>query len=302
MSQFAPIALFVYNRLWHTEQTVESLLANTEAQESDLFVFSDGAKNNAEQNKVTDVRNYINSIRGFKSVSIIQNEVNLGLANSIISGVTKVVEQKARIIVLEDDMVVSKYFLEYMNTALSMYELDDEVISIHGYCYPVPTELPETFFLKGADCWGWATWKRGWRLFEKDANNLLRQIMDKNLGNEFDYNSSMNYRKMLMKQIKGEIDSWAIRWYASAFLQEKLTLYPGVSLVNNIGTDSSGTHLRYTQHYKTAISDRPIQIMKIPCEESYYARKTFEEYFNSIHLSFLKRGLILLNQFLKDLF
>ena len=290
MSELAPIALFVYNRLWHTKKTVESLSKNSLAQKSDLFIFSDGAKNSLQEENVENVREYIKSIKGFKSVTIIEKDKNYGLADSIIAGVTQVVNEYGKIIVLEDDLVLSDFFLEYMNQALMTYEKSEEVISIHGYCYPVKDNLPETFFLKGADCWGWATWKRGWALFELDAAKLLQEIKDQNIEKEFDFNSSIEYVKMLRNQVKGKIDSWAIRWHASAFLLGKLTLYPGVSLVNNIGIDSSGTHLGTTKKFNTQISPKEIVVQPIPFEESVFAKKAFEEYFRSIKPNFWQKS------------
>ncbi|HRU00618.1 MAG TPA: glycosyltransferase, partial [Victivallales bacterium] len=194
--KLAPIALFVYNRPWHTRQTVTALQNNELAAESELVVFSDGpkveknkekTKNNEE--KVKEVRDYIKSINGFKTVKIIERTQNLGLANSIISGVTEIVNQYGKIIVLEDDLVTSPHFLRFMNEALDLYEKEEDVISIHGYVYPIP-DLPETFFLKGADCWGWATWKRGWDLFEPDGKKLLRELKEKKLLKRFDFNGT----------------------------------------------------------------------------------------------------------------
>ena len=289
MNELAPIALFVYNRLWHTQQTVDSLLANPQAHKSDLFIFSDGNKDTYQVQNMENVRKYIRTVKGFKSVTICERNENIGLANSIIDGVTQVVNNFGKIVVLEDDLFLSRFFLEYMNTALTFYEKEEKIISIHGYRYPVEDELPETFFLKGADCWGWATWKRGWALFEKDAEKLLLEIKKQNLEKEFTFNSSMDYMKMLKNQIEGKIDSRAIRWYASAFLQEKLTLYPGVSLVNNIGSDNSGTHLGKTQKFTTQTAEKEIVLSPIPIEESIFAKKAFENYFKLIRPNILQK-------------
>ena len=299
MIELAPIALFVYNRLWHTKKTVESLSKNYLAQKSELVIFSDGAKNSSQEENVENVREYVKSIKGFKSVTIIEKDKNYGLANSIIAGVSQVVNEYGKIIVLEDDLVLSDFFLEYMNKALMTYEKSEEVISIHGYCYPVKDNLPETFFLKGADCWGWATWKRGWALFEFDASKLLQEIKDQNIEKEFDFNSSIEYVKMLRNQVNGKIDSWAIRWHASAFLLGKLTLYPGVSLVNNIGIDSSGTHLGTTKKFNTQISSKEIVVQPIPFEESVLAKKAFEEYFRSIKPNFWQKSYSEFKQLIK---
>ena len=172
----APIALFVYNRLEHLEKTINALQNNILALDSELYIFSDGAKDEKSSEQVNKIRKYIKTISEFKKIIVIEREKNLGLANSIISGVTEVINKYGKIIVLEDDMVTSRYFLKYMNEALEYYENEDRVISIHGYIYPVKKELPNTFFMKGADCWGWATWKRGWDLFEHDGKKLLQEL------------------------------------------------------------------------------------------------------------------------------
>src|SRR5262249_35869456 len=154
-------------------------------------------------------------------------ERNFGLAQSIVQGVSGTVAQHGRIIVLEDDMVTSPHFLTYMNQALDKYADEARVVSIHGYVYPVEQPLPETFFLPGADCWGWATWKRGWSCFNPDGQFLLNELKRQKLIRDFDFNGAFPYSEMLQAQIKGANDSWAVRWYASALLAGKLTLYPG---------------------------------------------------------------------------
>lgn len=277
----APVVLFVYNRLKHTSLTVEALQKNDLAQESDLIIFSDSFKDERDRESVLEVRKFLSSITGFKSIKIIKRFENYGLSKSVISGVTEVISKYGKVIVLEDDIVTSPYFLRYMNRALDMYENEDLVISIHGYVYPVKDILPETFFIKTADCWGWATWERGWSLFETDSQKLLSELKEKKLTREFDFNNSISYTKMLKNQINGVVDSWAIRWYASAFLKNKLTLFPGRSLVHNIGFDFSGRHCDSTSVFDTVIGDK-IDLEKIKVEEDMAARKKFEEYFFSV--------------------
>src|ERR1017187_10294631 len=169
----APIALFVYNRLDHTRRTIEALARNELANESSLVVFSDGPKSPEDSLKVDEVREYIRSASGFQTVNLVCRPINRGLADSIISGVTEILSAHEKIIVLEDDLITSPFFLRYMNEALDLYEQAAEVISIHGYVYPIQERLPETFFINGADCWGWATWRRGWKLFDPDGASLL---------------------------------------------------------------------------------------------------------------------------------
>jgi hypothetical protein len=278
----APVALFVYNRPGHTRQTVEALLANTLASQTPLHVFSDAPKNEVTSLAVAEVRSYIRSIAGFKSVTIVERERNFGLARSIIDGVTSLCEKYGRVIVMEDDLVTSPYFLQFMNEGLDLYERDERVISIHGYVYPVMEALPETFFLRGADCWGWATWKRGWDLFEPDGQSLLQELNAHNLTHRFDFDGAHPYVRMLKNQIKGNNNSWAIRWHASAFLKNKLTLYPGRSLVHNIGTDNSGAHCATTTVFAGKIADSPIAIELISVEENEFARQQIIKFHKAV--------------------
>ncbi len=290
--KLAPIILFVYNRLEHTKKTVESLQKNPLAKESEFFVFSDGPKNQSDD-RVAETRKYIDTISGFKNITIIKRERNLGLSQSIISGVSEVINKHKKAIVLEDDLVVSKYFLDYMNKALEMYEKEDRVISIHGYIYPTKEKLPDTFFIKGADCWGWATWERGWKLLETDGRKLLSQLEEVGGVNEFDFNGSYKFSQMLKRQVLGQTDSWAIRWYASAFLKNKLTLYPGHSLVQNIGlTGQEGTHSNKANAvYETNLIDQPVNLCPIPTTENIPAKKIIIKYFKSLKPSIWKRFL-----------
>ncbi len=279
MSILAPICLFVYNRPWHTAQTIESLKKNISASDSDLYIFSDGSRNDNASDSVNEVRSYIAAITGFKSVNIILRETNLGLAQNIISGVSEVINIHGKIIVLEDDIITHPKFLKFMNDALDLYKNDENVASIHGYVYPIEG-LPETFFVKGADCWGWATWARAWSFFEPNGAKLLDEIKQKKAEKEINYNNSMNYVRMLKNQIAGNNDSWAVRWHISAFLKNMLTLYPGKSFVTNIGFDSSGQHCTTSDVYDPILCDNYYELKKIQLVENKNAIKLFEDYFN----------------------
>lgn len=285
----APIALFAYNRPWHTRRTVEALQRNALAEQSDLFVFSDAPKRADSADAVRQVRDYIKTISGFKSINIVERAQNLGLAKSIIDGATYLSNQCGRFIVLEDDIVTSPYFLTFMNEALKRYADDDRVISIHGYVYPVAQALPDAFFLLGADCWGWATWRRGWARFNPDGRFLLNELKRRKLTRSFDFNGSYPYSEMLEGQIKGINDSWAVRWYASAFLADNLTLYPGRSLVHNIGNDNSGIHCEDSRRFDSLLSDTPINLDAIKVEPSLMARQSFEEFFRQGKAGLLRR-------------
>lgn len=276
----APIVLFAYARPEHTRRTLEALAANVLADQSDLIVYSDAARSKRDAEAVSAVRELIRATSGFCSVTLIERELNFGLARNIIEGVSEVLRQHERLIVLEDDMVTSPYFLRYMNEALERFADEDRIVSIHGYVYPVVGGLPEAFFLPGADCWGWATWRRGWDCFNPDGAQLLRELKQRKLERAFDYEGSYPYTKMLEAQVAGTNDSWAIRWYASAFLLGKLTLYPGRSLVHNIGNDATGTHCDDSSAMDTSLSDRPIGLQGITVESNVLARREFARFFS----------------------
>jgi hypothetical protein len=173
-----------------------------------------------------------------------------------------------------------------MNSALSIYADSEDIICIHGYVYPCRDRLPETFFIRGADCWGWATWRRGWKSFNSDGKYLLDQIKGHKLEHKFNFDGAYDFIGMLGDQIAGKNDSWAIRWNASAFLANKLTLYPGRSLVDNIGNDGSGTHNGSTNMFDVSLALKPILIKDIPLLESKIGYRAFSRYFKS-HNNFL---------------
>lgn len=285
----APVALFVYNRPHHTQLTVEALLANPLASSSELFVFSDAPRSEADRAAVDQVRSYVRSISGFKKISLVEQPENLGLAGSIISGVTGIVARFGKIIVLEDDLVTSPFFLQYMNEALEIYSDDERVISIHGYVYPLQDSVPELFFIRGADCWAWATWKRGWDIFQPDGAILLRELRNQKLTRRFNFDNSYPYIKMLEAQVLGKNSSWAIRWNASAFLAGKLTLYPGRSLARNAGFDNSGTHCGSDDRFDVELSATPITVSRIPVRESEQAFRAFRNFFRKLRPGFWQR-------------
>jgi hypothetical protein len=228
------------------------------------------------------VRDYIHTIRGFKTLTVIEQPQNLGLAASIIAGVTKLTRDFGKVIVVEDDLFVAPYFLQFMNDGLEAYADDDRVAAIQGYVFPVGRPLPETFFLRDPGCWGWATWKRGWDLFDSDGARLRRDLRRRGLKHDFDYDGQYDYSGMLDDQIAGRNNSWAVRWYASVFLHDKLVLHPGVSLVKNIGQDGSGTHDAATSRFNVHLGTNRVSVGGIAIEESSIARQAMVEFFRSI--------------------
>ena len=239
----APIALFVYNRPQHTQHTLEALLNNVLASQSDLYVFSDGPKVPAAETAVNEVRNYIRGVTGFRSITILEERKNKGLARSIIDGVTTLCNSHSRVIVLEDDLSTSPHFLEYMNDALNRYQADARVMQIAGYMFPhVPKVQEDALFLPFISSWGWATWKRAWETFDRREDVFEEIMSDATMRRRFDLNGKYKYSKILRAQQLKKVDSWAIFWYVSVFRQKGLTLFPKYTLVRNIGFDGSGVN------------------------------------------------------------
>ncbi len=277
MQNLAPIALFVYNRPKHAERTVKFLKQNELAEESVLFIFADGAKNDEDRAKVNEVRKYIKTINGFKCIEITESEQNQGLANAIITGVTKLVETYGKVIVFEDDLISSPFTLRYFNEALNRYQDEEKVMHIGAYMYPLREHLVQTFFFRAATSWGWATWNRAWQYFNPDIDNLISKF-DKAKKNAFSIEGTMNFWKQMEEFKLGKNNSWAIRWYASVFLKKGLTLNPSQSLINNIGHDGSGIHSGLSDIYDVIINPKPITEFPERIEENrqaYLAIKTF---------------------------
>jgi hypothetical protein len=236
---------------------VEALQKNELADVSDLIIYSDGPKDKNDSDNVQAVRNYLQTINGFKSVKIIEQKTNRGLADSIISGVTEIVNKYGRIIVLEDDLVTSPGFLHYMNQALENYEEEKKVMQISGHMFNLPIEAEtDAVFLPFTNSIGWATWKRAWDCFDPLMAGYQKLKVSRSLRNRFNLDGAYDYFGMIESQIKGKVDSWAIRWYLSVFLAEGLILYPKHSLIKHIGFDGSGTHCGDTSSgvYATSLS------------------------------------------------
>jgi len=278
----APIVLFTFNRPVHARRTLKSLAGNAEFLDSPLVIYSDGARNASEKEQVEETRRIIRDWP-HPNKTLIERDCNWGLANSIIAGVTQLCEEYGRVIVLEDDMVTSPFFLAYMNAALVTYEEDDRVISIHGYSFPIDN-LPEAFFIKGASCWGWATWKRGWDLFEPDGERLYAVLKEKKMMYRFNVNGVYPYRKMLKDQMLGKNNSWAIRWNASALINQKLTLHPGRSLVWNIGLDGTGHHCDQYDGFESPLTFQPIRLTNLSVVESAIALQAWSKYLRSVRI------------------
>ncbi len=289
----APIIIFAYKRPAHLARTLSALAQNPEAIISDLIIYCDGSRGGAsdEASKLVDLTRLVaKDETRFASVKVIERESNFGLAKNVTEGVSEVIENFGRAIILEDDLVVSTNFLQFMNIALERYKDAKNVACISGYVYPLIKELPEAFFIRGADCWGWATWSDRWRQFNPDATALKEKLVNSRLQSEFDFNNSYPYFRMLEDREKGVNQSWAVLWYASSFLNNQLCLYPPYSLAHNIGNDGSGTHnLATTSHYDVDVNRSSVIKLPVDIVESNAGRKLFEIFFNATRPSILSR-------------
>jgi len=296
MQNLAPIALFVYNRPEHIRRTLNYLQKNVLADESRLFIFSDAAKTEADKAKVDEVRDLIKDVSGFKSVKIITQKQNKGLADSIIGGVTQLIKEYGKVIVFEDDLLSSPFTLQYFNEALARYADEEKVMHIGAYMYKLSDRnLPQTFFFRAATSWGWATWARAWKNFEPDVDVLLNQF-DKKKTDRFSIEGTMNFWKQLEGYKAGKNNSWAIRWYASIFLKGGLTLNPSKSLVQNIGNDGSGTHSNKEDMYHVQILQKPVKTFPTEIKEDEKAYAAIKNFLKNRKGNLWERGLRFVKQ------
>lgn len=299
-SNLAPVVLFVYGRPIHTQRTIDTLLQNPESKDTDLIVYSDGPKQHSDTEKVESVREIIRKTSGFKSINLIERTENLGLAANIIDGVTKVCEEYGKVIVLEDDIVTSPFFLNFMNSALNKYQSNEKVWHISGWNYPLKNteELPETFFWRTMNCWGWATWKDRWQHFEKDPSKLIN-TWNKETIKRFNLDSIYNFWSQVEANMNGKLNTWAIFWYATIFSHNGLCLNPTKSFVVNIGNDGSGENCGNSGIFKSELShNRIIDWPNVFLENlhavngiKFFYKKNRPSYIRRI-LSKIKRGIL----------
>lgn len=292
-SNLAPIAIFAFKRPKHLQNLLESLAKNPGIEKSEVYFFCDGPRHESELTSVEETRKICRDFRAAKLTHIVPSTQNKGLAKSIVEGVTFLNKEFGRVIVLEDDLSVSPYFLQYMNLALDFYSAESRVACIHGYSYPFPKTAASNYFLRGGDCWGWATWSRAWDLFKADGSDLLRQLYEAKLIKKFNLNGAYDFREMLVGQIRGENNSWAIRWHASLFLANKLTLYPQQSMVQNHGFDNSGNHCETSEDFEVQMASKLEHILdfsNLKVEESSWAYESMCDFY-LLRQSFFKRHL-----------
>ena len=275
----APIVLFVYNRPWHTLQTLEALSQNELADKSTLYIFSDGPKNIDEIDKVKEVRELITSKQWCKEVIINESKVNKGLADSIIEGVTRIINKYEKIIVLEDDLITSIGYLKYMNEALKLYKDYDKIMHISGYMYPLNIELPDTLFLNVVTPWGWGTWKRAWDFFISDVTILLKLLGKKINQSNFNKGYGREFYEQLVANKTGKMKTWAVKWHTSIYLQSGYCLHPGRTLIENIGFDNSGIHCNDDSTFKNKNIAEYVKVNHIEIKETKEILKAFRTFY-----------------------
>lgn len=295
----APVVLFVYNRPWHTRQTIEALKKNNLSDKTDLIIFSDAAKDREVASKVQQVREYLKTVNGFNSVRIVERENNWGLAQSIIQGVTDVVNQYGKVIVLEDDIVTSPAFLKFMNQALNYYEKKNKVWHISGWNYPIDTNgLGDAFLWRFMNCWGWATWADRWAFFDKNPDRLI-ESWSKEKRWHFDLDGSGIAWYQVIANSRSEIDTWAIFWYSSIYEQGGLCLNPTLSYVDNIGLDGSGVHNENSETHRNnrGLSEKVTIVWPEEIEESQMAVEVVKNYYKKTKKSIKHLIGVYLNKF-----
>ena len=310
----APIILFVYNRPWHTEQTLHALMQNELADQSVLYIYADGPKENAteaDQQKIEEVRQFIRTKKWCKEVHIIESESNKGLADSIIYGVTEIVNEYGKVIVLEDDIVSSMGFLKYMNDALKLYENESRVMHISGYMFPHNKRLKsQAFFCQIAFSWGWATWKNSWMKFRQDGENIKDELIGQNLMAKFNMDEVYNFKHQLEANITGSLKTWAVFWHASIILNNAFSLIPATSLVKNIGNDGSGENcLPDAKYGKQTLPATKVRLHKSKnITESLQGRQLIKGYYlslvnkNPLKQNFFKRVFLHFREYNRILF
>jgi Glycosyl transferase family 2 len=288
VSECTPIAVFAFNRPHHVNRLIDSLLDNELFSRSPVFVFCDGPRDEKDQDAVAQTRSVARQRLG-SHAQIVESEVNKGLAQSIIAGVTELCGRYGRVIVLEDDLVLHPRCLGFLNAALRHYADDAGIYHVNAYRYPLPPASTPNFS-RLTSSWGWATWQRAWINFEPDATKLEHRIRDADLISELDFGGAFPYYRMLQNEAQGKIDSWAIRWYASTLLRGGLAICPNVSQVSNYGFDNTGVHCGVSSIFNvdlgTASEDWPPQVA-----EDMLTYRQMRAFFRSIRGSFLRRAL-----------
>ncbi|MCL6493524.1 MAG: glycosyltransferase [Ignavibacterium sp.] len=277
----SPVALFVYARPEETSQTIESLKKNFLASDTKLFIFSDGARNDEDMPFVEEVRKLIRNINGgFSDVQIIERKKNLGLANSIITGVTQILEQFEKIIVIEEDLISSPNFLNYMNESLNFYRDSNEVFSVTGYTYQlaVPVDYKfDNYFVPRCESLGWGTWNNRWSKVDWEMKNFKNFIKNKRLRQQFN-SVGADLLAMLLKQQIGILDSWAVRWCYAHFQNNAFCSYPIKSKIIHIGVGGFATHVKNENKILNTELDDELKVNFLFSDEIFLDDRIIKQY------------------------
>ena len=295
----APIILVAYNRPNHFKQALIALIKNKETRDSILYICIDGPLNTEDKISQKIMFDYIETIRTeFQNINILKQNSNLGLAKNITQNVTNIINKHGKIIVIEDDTVVSEAFLEFMNKALSYYEPHKKVwhISSHNWTNDIH-KMNDVFLYRVMTCWGWGTWKDRWRYFEKDTEALIDQFTEQDI-RKFNLDDTENFWSQVLYNHSGFIDTWAIFWYATIFKNNGLCMCPFYSYVKNIGFDGSGVNWGYDKKKINAqlLNTHGKFNPQVNIEENILAVNKIKKYYlnNSSSLKKITRSLIIL--------
>jgi len=252
----SPIAVFLYNRPDKSYKCLKSLSQNHHFNDSHLYIFIDGPKSTTDKRQIENVKKVVADFE-FKNLKKVHvSNHNKGLAQSIFQGVNKILSLYDTVIVIEDDLILSPFFLNFINTCLNKYNYKD-IYQVSGHNWGeslVSINCP--FLIPNINSWGWATWKSKWGGFKLgEINKQEIKKFDLKLIKKFNLNNSYNYFKILKKHLQGKVDSWAIQWYYFVFKNKGYTIYPSTSLVVNNGMDGSGTHTLSSNFNKRVVAE-----------------------------------------------
>ena len=304
MSSLAPILLFVYNRPEHTKRTLDALCQNNLARDSKLIIYADGPKDGAskeEINLIKETRSFCKDIIGFASVKVIESNYNKGLDPSEIDGITNVINEYDKVIVLEDDLITNKYFLRYMNEALDFYHDDNRIFQIAGFtdniqfpmCY---TKYHNIFASHRVESCGWATWKDRWNLCKWNEENYdIIKYPNKLKINKFNRGGADLYDQLLNK-LSGITDAWDIRWQNCVYEHEALCIRPVRSMIYNIGFDGTGVHSGVIEQERVLSATAPLYNeskydiqLEHNIKPNYFVQKRIQKFFRPARTPLWKR-------------
>lgn len=293
----APIIVFAYNRPNHLKQTLQALAANSEAIESDLYIFIDGPKNEKGYEVNREVVHIAeNFAKGyFRAVNIKNHTQNRGLACSVISGVSEIIEEYGRVIVTEDDAVSAPSYLKFMNQALDYYRGNQSIWSVGGYT--IPMQIPQDYqsdviLTQRSSSYAWATWKERWETIDwemKDYRRFHWNFIERCRFNQWGDDRA----SMLDDQMLGRVNSWAIRFDYAMFKNHMFNVLPTKSLIANIGHDGSGTHstsaMNLQNPFKVDLKNAPSSFVLDEVEVDERIRKAFCKPFHATKTNLTKR-------------